>query len=259
MDLKGHTALVTGGAVRIGEAICLALAARKCNVVIHYDHSEAEAEALAASITRGGVKAFCVHGHFGDGDAGAILDRAWESAGKVDMLVNSAAVFRKSPLVGTTDEDVRSQLDINMLAPLLLSKRFAERLGSEKGKNSGRKAKAVEPAGRIVNVLDRRVSGVEAGCIPYLLSKKAMAEFTRSAALEWAPAITVNGVAPGAVLPPPGEGEDYLREAAGEIPLKTTLEPSDVADAVVYALSSNWMTGQILYVDGGQHLLGGSV
>jgi len=113
--------------------------------------------------------------------------------------------------------------------------------------------------GKVINLLDRRIESDDPTCLPYLLSKKALAAFTRSAALELAPGITVNAVAPGAVLPPPGKGAQYLHDRSGRVPLKRRVKPSDVAEAVVALLRLDAVTGQIVFVDGGQHLLGNGV
>jgi NAD(P)-dependent dehydrogenase (short-subunit alcohol dehydrogenase family) len=110
--------------------------------------------------------------------------------------------------------------------------------------------------GKIVNLLDRRIASLDAASVPYALTKKALAELTRLAALELAPGITVNGIAPGPVLPPPGKGEKYLRDHAGPVPLKRRITSEDIADAVMFLLKSDSITGQIVFVDGGQHLLG---
>lgn len=251
MELAGHRALVTGGAQRIGAELCRALAAVGCHVAVHYHRSRDAAESLADELEAHGLRAAAVAGDLGGGDdeLADIVARATEAIGPLDILVNNAAVFHKGALAGLDPARLRGELEVNMLAPVRLAQVFAESVQA-----------AVTGGGvhgRIVNLLDRRVAGFEAGCIPYLLSKKGLADFTRCAALEWAPHITVNGVAPGAILPPPGKDAAYLREHAGRIPLDGDLAPSDVVSAVLFALQSDVMTGQILYVDGGQHLLGG--
>jgi pteridine reductase len=108
-----------------------------------------------------------------------------------------------------------------------------------------------------VNLLDRRVAGNEVGCLPYLLSKKMLAEFTRIAAVELAPSIAVNGVAPGAILPPAGAAPGKTFDLAGPALLRYRCQPQDVARAVTFLLESDGITGQILFVDAGQHLVGG--
>lgn len=248
MDLRGHSALVTGGAVRIGAAICRALAGAGCRVAVHYRQSQSAAHALAAELEATGVRAAAVPADLlRAGEADAVVDRAWDALGGVDILINNAALFRKGLLTATTADSLREELEVNFMAPVLAARRLVRRLDDERARGCG-------GTGAIVNLLDRRVAGVEAGCLPYLLSKKALADFTRASALEWAPHVRVNGVAPGAVLAPPGQGADYLREAAGFIPLQTRTTPEDVAAAVLFLLRSVNVTGQILYVDGGQHL-----
>lgn len=249
--LEGHTALVTGGAVRIGAAICRALAARGCDVVVHCSRSGKAARLLARELKASGVRAWVVRQPFGGGHSPSeLVDAAWDAAGRVDILVNNAAVFRKRRLAEAAEAAVREELDVNLVTPILLVRRFVQRLCAGRSRRAGIR-------GRIVNLLDRRVATHEAGCLPYVASKKGLEEFTASAALELAPLFAVNAVAPGAILPPPGSGADYLRDAAGPVPLRVRCTPEHVAEAVVSLLLSDVMTGQTLFVDGGQHLANG--
>ncbi|MBL7115482.1 MAG: SDR family oxidoreductase [Kiritimatiellae bacterium] len=252
MDVAGSTALVTGGALRIGEAICRALADAGCNVVIHYDQSEERACGLAEVLKTEGVQAWTVQEHFApDGDPAQLVDRAWNVSGRVNILINNASTFYTLPLLDSAAEDIRNELESNLVAPMLLSKRFAERLMHESDGASGELA-----LGHVVNILDRRIAQNESGCIPYLVSKKGLAEFTRATALEWAPQIVVNGVAPGAILPPVMKmGAPSSSEPMGAVPLGRQCTPEDVADAVLHLLHSVTMTGQVLFIDGGQNLL----
>ena len=139
----------------------------------------------------------------------------------------------------TTEDKLLAEFWPNLFAPMLLTRAFARQ--SKRGK--------------IINLLDRRIAGHETDCVPYLLTKKALAELTQLAAREFAPRFTVNGVAPGAVLPPPGKGTEYLRDLAGPVPLQKQITPADVAAAVLALLQADAVTGQIYFVDGGQHLL----
>ena len=230
--LNGKVAVVTGGAVRIGRAICEALAREGAKVVVHYRDSEEPAAELCAAIGARRVRA--------DLSTEEGCTRLMKDAGKLDILVNSAAVFHKDPLRGVTADKLLAEFWPNLFAPILLTRAFAEQTRN----------------GSIVNILDRRIAGLDTTCVPYLLAKKALADFTKLAALELAPGITVNGVAPGPILPPPGHGADYLRDHAGPVPLDKTFAPQDIADAVLFLVGNDNLTGQILYVDGGQHLLG---
>jgi NAD(P)-dependent dehydrogenase (short-subunit alcohol dehydrogenase family) len=244
MKLQHKTALVTGGAVRIGAAIGEALAKAGCNVVIHCHHSLPAAERLCRKLKAQGVKAWVLCTELeGEADCRALIDQAWKQAGRLDILVNNAAVFHKDTVVSVTEPKLRAEFGLNLFVPVLLTRYFAER---------ARK-------GSVINLLDRRIEANDTDCLPYSLSKKALAAFTLEAALALAPRIVVNGIAPGAVLPPPGKGLQYLHDRAGRIPLGARTTPSQVARAVVALLEMESVTGQIVFVDGGQHLLGNGV
>ena len=178
-----------------------------------------------------------------ESDCRSLFAAALECAGSVDILVNNAAVFHKSRLKAVTEPKLRLEFGINLFAPILLTRLFAEQADK----------------GAVINLLDRRIRANDPDGLPYSLSKKALAAFTEEAALALAPGITVNSVAPGPVLPPPGKGPQYLYERAGRIPLKVRISPQDVAEAVVMCLRCGTMTGQVLFVDGGQHLLGNGI
>lgn len=240
MNLKGQSALVTGGAVRIGRAVCRALAGASARVAIHCRASRRDADALAAEIRSDGGAAAVIEGDLGSaGGAESIFRDAVAAVGPVDILVNNAAVFHKDSPDSLDAEKLAAEFSVNLFSPLLLMRALAAQ---------GR-------PGRVVNLLDRRIAGIDPSCLPYELTKKALAEATRSAALHWAPRITVNAVAPGPVLPPPGEGEDYIRDKAGRIPMGRATTPEEIAAAVLFLLGSDMMTGQILFLDGGQSLI----
>lgn len=241
--------LVTGGAVRIGRGLCLALAEGGYDVVVHYRHSSEEAIELAEVLQSSGKRACALQGELDTQEAcERLVGEAWESMDGLHALVNNAAVFHRTPLVDTTEEDLMLEMRPNLVGPMMLTREFARRVA---GRGEG-----PSPRGRIVNLLDRRVAGIEKGCAAYLLSKKMLAEFTRIAALELAPGITVNGVAPGAILAPAGEADGTaVFDAAGPVPLERQCTPEDVAAAVRFLLESDAITGQVIYVDGGQHLL----
>ncbi|HMP77344.1 MAG TPA: SDR family oxidoreductase [Kiritimatiellia bacterium] len=242
--LDGRVALVTGGAVRIGRAIALALAGQGCGVVVHYRSSAKEAAALCLELKLLGVSAWRVRANLAEPEACEhLIAEAREKAGRLDILVNNAAVFHKHRFDDMDAAALHGEFAANVFAPVLLTRAFAR----------------VVRRGAVVNLLDRRIAGNDPACIPYLLSKKALADFTRSAALALAPRITVNGVAPGPVLPPPGRGAAYLTDHAGRIPLGRPVKPEEVARAVVHLATSPSVTGQVMFVDGGQHLLGEGV
>lgn len=218
--------MITGGAVRIGRAIADALIAEGADVIIHFRSSEPDwPNVIQADLSD---PAQCE----------TLLQRASEKFGQIDMLINNAAVFHLTSLMDSPHDTLMNELQPNLLAPFALIRGFAQQ--TQKGK--------------IINLLDRRVTAHDTSCVPYMLSKKGLEELTKLAALELAPGITVNAVAPGAVLPPPDKESDADWEPAGTIPLDKRPTPQDIAGAVLYLLQTDIITGQTLFIDGGQHL-----
>lgn len=226
-SLRGKTALVTGGARRIGAAICRELAGRGASVVVHYLHSEEAAIAMNRTLGRG---VFSVRADLASPSERECLFReAAEWMGRVDILVNNAAIFAR-------DGDLGAPLfhAVNVAAPLDLAERVA----------------AQEGGGCVIQMLDSRIAQAAAGPFrEYARTKRELAESVGRLAREWAPRTRVNGVAPGPVLLPEG-----VREPAGAIPLGRRPTLDDVARAVAFLAESAAVTGQILFVDGGQHL-----
>ena len=228
-SLAGKSALVTGGSRRLGAAICRELAARGAAVVVHYRQSEAEAIALNRALKHG---VFSVRG-----DLANPQEREWvfreaaEWLGRVDVLVNNAAVFARDGEI-----DAAALRAVNVEAPLDLARRVAAQAGG----------------GCVIQMLDARIVRPEAGPFrAYAATKRELAESVARLAREWAPATRINGVAPGPVLAPEG-----AREAAGDLPLGRRPTPEAVARTVAFLAESDSITGQILFVDGGQHLAG---
>ncbi|MFA6292533.1 MAG: SDR family oxidoreductase [Victivallales bacterium] len=228
--------LVTGGAVRIGRAICTGFAKAGAKVVIHYNKCGKEAAKLLKLI--GGEKV----GHrmskceLSDLDAVAKLI---PSLGKTDILVNNASIFIPCPLSTEKLLDAKNQMDINFRAPLILMRMFMEQKIKE---------------GCIINLLDQRIAKTSTNDGSYTLSKKALAEATLTAALQWAPRIRVNGIAPGAVLPPRGMENSKMKIQISMTPMKKASTPEEVAKACIFLAECDSVTGQVIYVDGGQHL-----
>lgn len=235
------TVLITGAARRIGAAIALAAAASGRRVVLHANRSAGEGLALCGRLRAGGAEAFFVQGDLAaPGGPGRVFAEAAELAGgRIDEVVNNAALFGRRPLREAGERDFLEAWRLNTLAPALLTRHLAVHL-------AGRGAR-----GAVVNLLDQRIARPSAGAIPYLLSKSALAAFTEAAALELAPAVRVNAVAPGASLAPEGAGRG---EPAGRLPLGFRPGPEQIAAAVLYLLDAPAVTGQTLFVDAGQRL-----
>jgi NAD(P)-dependent dehydrogenase (short-subunit alcohol dehydrogenase family) len=242
--LKGRTALVTGAAKRIGRAVATELAKSGVNVIVHYRSSTDEAEALVQEIRSLGVEAWKVWADFATpGEAERLMEDCFNLAGGVDILINSASIFPPGRLGEITIDDVNRNVLVNAWAPFVLSRSFADRAGEGGG-------------GSIINLLDTRVRGFDHLHAAYHLSKHLLALLTRLTALEFAPQVTVNAVAPGLILAPRDTDYDdeYLEKLSEGLPLKKRGTPADVAGAVVFFLKSSFITGQVLYVDGGRHL-----
>ena len=240
--LAGRRALITGAAVRLGRACALALAEAGADVVIHYHRSRREAQATAADIRRLGRKAWTLRADLGDPkQAARLVGQARRIArGPLDILISGASVFPKSRLEDVTAADLAAQMQLHAMAPLELSRRFAAQTSS----------------GDIINFLDCRIGSQAPGFVAYLISKQALASLTAAMALKFAPGIRVNAVAPGLILPPPGEPESYLERLKDTCPLKRHGSPQDITEAVLFLLRGTFVTGRVIYVDGGRHLRG---
>ena len=243
LPLKDRTALVTGAAKRIGRAVALALAEAGADVVVHYRGSRGEAEATASLIRQAGRRAWCVQADLADGDqAAALLARAAEAAsGPVDILVNSASAFTADTVMDFTPQSLLASVQLHAMAPLVLARAFAtQRI----------------PAGDIVNFLDSRMEDYDRRHVSYHLGKRMLWAITRMLAMELAPAIKVNAVAPGLILPPEGRDEQYLAGLAHTNPLNRVGSVGSVAAAVRMLVESDFITGQVIYIDGGRHMRG---
>ncbi len=243
MELKGLSAIVTGGAVRIGRALALRLADEGVNVCVHYGHSAREAEEVVADVGRRGVRGTAVSADLTMPAAAAprVVDHAVRTFGRVDVLVNSAAIFEGQMLGDLEDAPWDRHFAINLKSPAFLCREFAARLPQDR-------------RGHIVNVADWRALRPRPGHLSYTLTKSGIVALTKVLALELAPRIQVNAIAPGAILPPPGRDDAYLERLAEDVPLRRRGGPDDVADALVFLLRSDFITGEVLHVTGGEPL-----
>ena len=239
--LKGKVALVTGASKRIGRALAIALAEEGVHIVAH-DRRNLEADTIrvCGEVADCGAKSWPVMADLEEPEEyEPLIAQALRAAGSLDILVNNASIFFPSTIMDVGFGDVMQHVHVNAWTPFVLSREFARVAGR----------------GRIVNLLDTRITGHDGTHVAYQMSKQMLAAFTRICALEFAPDVTVNGVAPGLILPPAGKDEAYLDRLAQTVPLKRHGDPDDIAEAVLYLLRSDFVTGQIIYVDGGRHLL----
>ncbi|MFB3817028.1 MAG: SDR family NAD(P)-dependent oxidoreductase [Candidatus Methylomirabilales bacterium] len=242
MDIDGKVAIVTGAGKRVGRAIALALAERGAELVLHYRRSEREAQEVLAEAKRRGGKPVAVRADLARRDEIAgIVEAAAQAFGRVDILVNSASVFYATPWPGLTEAQWDEHLEVNLTAPFLLSSaagRLMQRLGR----------------GKIVNLADIAGAQVWKDYLPYSVSKAGLLALTRGLAKMLAPAVQVNAIAPGVVLLPEGTSEEERERAVRRIPLRRVGTPAEVAHTVVYLIENDFVTGQVLTLDGGQSL-----
>ena len=241
MELAGTTALITGGAHRVGEGIALGLAEAGCDLVLHYNASVGPAEQTAAAAEAMGRRVTLVGADLADPASAPLIVASAGDLAPIRVLVNSAAMFSEDSLSDVTPAGWQQTLAVNLAAPVFLTQAFAAALPGD-----------VE--GAVVNVTDWRTARPYSDHFSYSIAKGAIDTFTGAAAEHLAPRIRVNAVALGAILPPPGKDSSYLKELAREIPLQRVGNPGVVADAVLHLLRNDFITGEIVRVNGGAHL-----
>jgi len=241
-----RTYLITGAAHRIGRALALGLAKDAAAIYIHYNTSESAAKQLAQEISKAGAKAFTINADLSSvTQCENLLKRAQDLAGPIDVLINNASIFEEGLLTGITVDDLNRNMMINAYAPLLLSRSF-EKL------NKQRKTSRLPV---IINMLDSRITDYDRQHAAYHLAKRALFTLTKMLALEFAPGVRVNGVAPGLILPPAGKDSSYLEQLKSTNPLKAIGTIEQVVEAVRFLVNNEFVTGQVIYVDGGRNLL----
>jgi NAD(P)-dependent dehydrogenase (short-subunit alcohol dehydrogenase family) len=237
-----QTALVTGGAKRIGAAIVRDLASHGWAVAIHCNTSVAEANALAAEIQGTGGRAAVVRADLADANAAArVVPEAVDALGPLTLLVNNASVFLRDRF-GELDQSVwQRQFDINLRAPVFLAEAFA--------------AQAPKDAeGNIVNLIDQRVLKLTPVMPSYTLTKAALWAATQTMAQALAPKIRVNGIGPGPTFPNPYAKDQGMTQEIAGLPLKRAVDPADFGRAIRFIVDTPSMTGQLLLLDSGQHI-----
>ena len=257
MHLQDAVALVTGAGHRIGRAIALGLAEAGCHVVVHYGRSREPANETADAVRERGREAFTFAADLARPEEIEALFCAIEDRfGRLDVLVNSAATFLRVPFEETTVEQWDAVSAVNARAPFLCTQHAACLMREVES----RAGAALDLApGSIVNIGD--MAGVTAwkGYAAHGASKAGVLHLTRLTARELAPDIRVNAIVPGPILPPAGEemSEEAWEKKGTRVPLSRPGDPSHIADTVVFLSTNDYMTGDVLFVDGGEHLLAG--
>ena len=234
------TALITGGSQRIGQAIALALAHKGYKIALHYNGSREAAQQLAEKIRKTQAACDIFPADLSDqNDTLSLIASVHKRFPDLNLLINNASIFKASKLSTQDLAQLEEHWTINLKAPYILICEFAR----------------VCKTGGIINMLDTHIIKNKTEHLAYLLSKKSLADLTQMAALSLAPQIRVNGIAPGAILPPANKSSSYLDRLAQKVPLKRKGDPSYITRSIEFLLDNDYMTGQILWNDGGEHLL----
>lgn len=242
VSLHDTTVLITGAARRIGRAITFGLVDAGCGVIAHFHESEDDAQELRKEVLSRGGQCWLIRADLErSSDVESLIERASSVADRpIDALINNAAIFPTDTLASISRESLARCLAVNAWAPLVLSQAFAKQTSH----------------GHVINLLDEKILGYRFSHAAYQASKHVLALLTNMLALDLAPGVVVNAIAPGMILPPAGQDESWLEhQARSLVPLARPGKPEDIAEAAVFLLGSSYLTGQIIYVDGGRHLL----
>ncbi|MEN8116974.1 MAG: SDR family NAD(P)-dependent oxidoreductase [Bacteroidota bacterium] len=236
-----RTAFITGTSKRIGKTIASYLAEKGWNIIIHYNTSVNEAEQLVEQLSSkfAGQKFEPVKANLSNvNEVIGLIPRIISESGTFKLLINNASVFDKGSLLETSTELFDNQLNVNLRAPFILMRDFANYCKQ----------------GNIINLVDTRITSNKSDFAAYSLSKKGLWELTKMAALEFAPKIRVNAIAPGATLPPENKDENYLKEMALNTPMKKPVGVVPILKSIDFILENDHLTGQLLFADGGENL-----
>jgi len=238
-SLNGKSILITGAARRIGRLFALACAHAGADIVIHHGNSNEEAESLRMEITGLGRRAWIFQADLSDSSQAQSLIPQINESTPLHYLVNNAAIFKSLSMESTSRTEWDKHIAINLTAPFLLSQAFTRQ---------------AQNGARIVNIVDWRALRPGADHFPYTVSKSALAAMTKSMAVALAPKVIVNGLALGAILPPADKTENP--DIVKNIPLKRWAKENEIEQALLFLLTSpTYITGEIIHVDGGRHLV----
>ena len=235
------TVLITGAAKRVGKAMAVHLASHGWNIAIHYNTSIEEASLFKAQLESSHpmqkFEIFKADLNLAE-EVELLLPQVVLTMGSLDLLINNASVFEPAWLGKTTTEFLDRQMNVNFRAPFILTRNFAQLIKH----------------GTIINFVDTRIVNNLSNFAAYSLSKKALWEMSKMAALEFGPYIRVNAIAPGLTLPPEEKGEDYLWKLAEKIAMKKPGGLAPILKSLDFILENEYLTGQLLFCDGGENL-----
>jgi NAD(P)-dependent dehydrogenase (short-subunit alcohol dehydrogenase family) len=243
MDIRDKVALITGSSKRLGRATAIELAKRGARIAIHYRSNEAEAVDTLRLVREAGTDGEIFQAELTkSAEVQAMADKVAERFQRLDILINNASLFLRAALDNTTPEQWDEQMDANAKAPFLLAQ-YAAKLMKAGG------------AGKIINLADVAGEVIWPGYFAYSVSKAALIAINRGLAKTLAPEVQVNAIAPGPVLFPSYYTEEQKRIAIERTLLKRAGNPQDVVNAVIFLIENDYITGELLHIDGGRHLV----
>ena len=240
--MKNKNLLITGAATRVGKAIALHFAERGWNIALHYFRSSSKAKKLKKIIEQNLVKAALIKADLKNPkQAEKIITLAKKKLGTIDCLVNNAALFEKDDISNFTTKSWHDHLNINLLAPTILTKQFAKQASKKTVSN-------------IINIIDQRIFSLTPFFLSYTISKSGLQTLTKTMAMRLGPNIKVNAIAPGPTIKSKRQTDRHFRNQVRSTLLKKSVRSEDICDTVEFLINNNSITGQIIAVDSGQNL-----
>ena len=240
--MKSKNLLITGAATRVGKAIALHFAQRGWNIALHYFRSSSKAKKLKKEIEQNWVKVILIKADLKNPkQTEKIISIAKKKLGTIDCLINNAALFEKDDITNFTTKSWNDHLNINLLAPTILTKQFAKQ-ASKKNVSD------------IINIIDQRIFNLTPFFMSYTISKSGLQTLTKTMAMRLGPNIKVNAIAPGPTIKSKRQTERHFRNQIKSTLLKKSVRTEDICDTVEFLVNNNSVTGQIITVDSGQNL-----
>ena len=240
--MKNKNLLITGAATRVGKAIALHFAERGWNIALHYFRSSSKAIKLKKIIEQNLVKVVLIKADLKNPkQIEKIMPLARKKLGTIDCLINNAALFEKDDIANFTTKSWNDHLNINLLAPTILTKQFAKQASKKTVSN-------------IINIIDQRIFNLTPFFMSYTISKSGLQTLTKTMAMRLGPNIKVNAIAPGPTIKSKRQTDKHFRNQVRSTLLKKSVNVEDICDAVEFLISNNSITGQIIAVDSGQNL-----
>ncbi len=240
--MKKKNLLITGAATRVGKAIALHFAERGWNIALHYFRSSAKAKELKKNIEQHWVKVALIKADLKNPkQTEKIIPLAKRKLGAINCLVNNAALFEKDDIANFTSKSWNDHLNINLLAPTILTKQFAKQAPKKTVSN-------------IINIIDQRIFNLTPFFMSYTISKSGLQTLTKTMAMRLGPNIKVNAIAPGPTIKSKRQTDKHFRNQVRSTLLKKTVRSEDICDTVEFLINNNSVTGQIIAVDSGQNL-----